>query len=206
MSKDLFERERELCMLFIKDNESEGLSFDYSISNKSVDLVVRYNNQNDWDIGKGRENINRLWRNFNLAFIGYKTNCVVLNYRTIHNKFVTEYFFPMIKFNIENFHSKEFREKYKMSINISIEEYELLKNFKDQLEEKKKEFFNLNLKIIEREDKMYERVEVYEKEKKIAYETLSILNKEIDKARLLLDSVRKECADNRLKIIDLEKK
>ena len=206
MSKDLFERERELCMLFIKDNESEGLSFDYSISNKSVDLVVRYNNQNDWDIGKGRENINRLWRNFNLAFIGYKTNCVVLNYRTIHNKFVTEYFFPMIKFNIENFHSKEFREKYKMSINISIEEYELLKNFKDQLEEKKKEFFNLNMKIIEREDKMYERVEVYEKEKKIAYETLSILNKEIDKARLLLDSVRKECADNRLKIIDLEKK
>ena len=167
---------------------------------------MRYNNQNDWDIGKGRENINRLWRNFNLAFIGYKTNCVVLNYRTIHNKFVTEYFFPMIKFNIENFHSKEFREKYKMSINISIEEYELLKNFKDQLEEKKKEFFNLNMKIIEREDKMYERVEVYEKEKKIAYETLSILNKEIDKARLLLDSVRKECADNRLKLIDLEKK
>ena len=83
MSKDLFDRERELCLLFIKNNESEGLPFDYSISNKSVDIVVRYNNQNDWDIERGRENIDRLWRNFNLAFIGYKTKCVVLNYDQI---------------------------------------------------------------------------------------------------------------------------
>ena len=112
MSKDLFDRERELCMLFIKNNECEGLSFDYSISNTSVDLIVRYNKQNEWDIEKGRENINRLWRNFNLAFIGYKTECVVSNYRTVHNKFVTEYFFPMIKFNIENFYSKDFRDNY----------------------------------------------------------------------------------------------
>ena len=112
MSRDLFDRERELCMFFIKNNESEGLLFDYSISNTSVDLIIRYNNQSDWNVEKGRENINRLWRNFNLAFIGYKSECIVLNYRTIHNKFVTEYFFPMIKFNIENFHSKEYRSYY----------------------------------------------------------------------------------------------
>ena len=93
-----------------------------------------------------------------------------------------------------------------MSINISIEEYELFKNFKDQINEKKKKFFDLNIKIMDREDKMYQRVHVYEKEKKIAYETLSILNKEIDKARLVLESLRKECADNKLKIIELEKK
>ena len=31
------------------------------------------------------------------------------------------------------------------------------------------------MKIMDREDKMYQRVHVYEKEKKIAYETLSIL-------------------------------
>ena len=37
--------------------------------------------------------------------------------------------------------------------------------------------------------------------KKIAYETLSILNKEIDKARLVLESLRKECANDKLKII-----
>ena len=85
-------------MLFIKNNEGEGLSFDYSISNTSVDLIVRYNNQNDWNVDEGRQNI-----------IGYKTECIVLNYRTVHHKFVTEYFFPMIKFNIENFHSKEYR-------------------------------------------------------------------------------------------------
>ena len=93
-----------------------------------------------------------------------------------------------------------------MSINISIEEYELFKNFKDQINEKRKEFFDLNMKIMDREDKMYQRVHVYEKEKKITYETLSILNKEIDKARLVLESLRKECADDKLKIIELEKK
>ena len=94
-----------------------------------------------------------------------------------------------------------------MSINISIEEYELFKNFKDQInEKKKKEFFDLNMKIMDREDKMYQRVHVYEKEKKIAYETLSILNREIDKARLVLESLREECADDKLKIIELEKK
>ena len=51
-----------------------------------------------------------------------------------------------------------------MSINISIEEYELFKNFKDQINKKKIEFFDLNMKIMDREDKMYQRVHVYEKE------------------------------------------
>ena len=74
MSKDIFERERELCLLFIKNNKSESLSFDFSISNSSVDLIVRYNNQTDWNIEKGREDINCLWRNFNLAFIGIEVS------------------------------------------------------------------------------------------------------------------------------------
>ena len=53
-----------------------------------------------------------------------------------------------------------------MSISISIEEYELYQSFKDQIKEKKREFFKLNMKILEREDKMKERVILYEKEKK----------------------------------------
>ena len=92
MSKDLFDRERELCMLFIKNNKSDDLSFDYSISSASVDLVVPYNDKNDWDIEKGRENIDQLWRNCNLAFIGYKSKCVVLNYRTVHNNIQNIFF------------------------------------------------------------------------------------------------------------------
>ena len=53
-----------------------------------------------------------------------------------------------------------------MSISISIEEYELYQSFKDQIEEKKTEFFKLNMEILERKDKMNERVVLYEKEKK----------------------------------------
>ena len=107
MSSDIFGRERELCLLFIKNNKSDGLSFDFVISNSSVDLIVRYSKLDEWDIEKGRRNIDRLWKNFNLAFIGYSSHCNVLTYRT-NNFFVTEYFFTMLKFNLENFHLPEF--------------------------------------------------------------------------------------------------
>ena len=43
---DLFLRERELCLLFIR-NRKENVSIDYPISNKSVDIVVRYKSKND---------------------------------------------------------------------------------------------------------------------------------------------------------------
>ena len=49
MSKDIFGRERELCLLFIKNNKSHGLSFDFTISNSSVDLIVRYSKPGEWD-------------------------------------------------------------------------------------------------------------------------------------------------------------
>ena len=107
-ARDLFSRERELCMLFIK-NRKENVSLGYSISNKSVDIIVRYKEKADWDIEDRRKDLNRLWKNLNLSFIEYKTECVVLNYRNSYWHYVTEYFFPMIFFNIDNFHSKEFR-------------------------------------------------------------------------------------------------
>ena len=110
-AKDLFARERELCLLFIKNNKKNDISFDYSISNKSVDIIVLSDSEKGWDVEEGRRNLNRLWKNFYLAFIGYKTDCVILQYRDSHWRYVTEYFFPMIYFNLENFHSKDF-EKY----------------------------------------------------------------------------------------------
>ena len=107
MSRDIFGRERELCLLFIKNNKSDGLSFDFTISNSSVDLIVRYSKLDKWDIEKGRINIDRLRKNFNLAFIGYNSHCNVITYKT-NMTFVTEYSFTMLKFNIENYHSPEF--------------------------------------------------------------------------------------------------
>ena len=111
MSKDIFGRERELCLLFIKNNKSHGLSFDFTISNSSVDLIVRYSKPGEWDQEKGRRNIDRLWKIFNLAFIGYNSHCNVVTYRT-NMHFVTEYSFTMLKFNVENFRSTEFAAKY----------------------------------------------------------------------------------------------
>ena len=61
-----------------------------------------------------------------------------------------------------------------MSISISLEEYELFKSFIEQIEEKKKQFFYLNMEILEREEKMNQCAIFYEKEKKIAYDKFSL--------------------------------
>ena len=91
-------------------------------------------------------------------------------------------------------------------MNISHEEYALLQSFKFQLEEKKKEFFALNIKLLEREEKLYERTRFYEREMKIAKETIRILEEEINKARECLDTLKKECAEDKKKLIQIEKK
>ena len=109
-TNDVFARERELCNLFTEKRKKENVSINYSISNKSVDIIVRYNFEEDWDVEDARHDLNLLWRNFNLAFIGYKTDCLILKYENDKYKFVTEYFFPMKSFNIDNFHSLEFQK------------------------------------------------------------------------------------------------
>ena len=91
-------------------------------------------------------------------------------------------------------------------MNISHEEYALLQSFKFQLEEKKKEFFALNIKLLEREEKLYEPTRFYEREMKIAKETIRILEEEINKARECLDTLKKECAEDKKKLIQIEKK
>ena len=62
------------------------------------------------------------------------------------------------------------------------------------------------MEIVDREEKMHQRANFYEKEKKIAYETLSIIQKEIDKARHCLEELKKECYKDKLTIAKLEKK
>ena len=105
---DLFKREREFCMLFMKNRQNENVSIEYSISNKSVDVLVLYKDKKYWDAENMRVDINRLWRNFNLAYIGYKTECLTLSYTNQNGFYVSEYSFPMQFFDIDNFHSAEF--------------------------------------------------------------------------------------------------
>ena len=105
-----FARERELCLWFKRKNEAPGVCIDYSISNKSVDIIV-FHKPGNWDIEQGRNDLNRLSKNFNLAFIGYKTHCTVLKYHNEENQNpITEYMFPMLNFNVDNFHSSEFQK------------------------------------------------------------------------------------------------
>ena len=91
---DVFACERKLCNVFIEKRKKENVSINYSISNKLVDIIVCYNFEQDWDVEDARNDLKRLWRNLNLAFIGYKTECLILKHRNNTHKFVVEYFFP----------------------------------------------------------------------------------------------------------------
>ena len=55
-----------------------------------------FHRENKWDFEKGRLEIDQLWKDFNVAFIGYKPNCSVIRYKHDSGAFVTEYMFPMI--------------------------------------------------------------------------------------------------------------
>ena len=107
--RDLFSRERELCELFIKNRRTDNVSIYYNISTRSVDILVFYSDKEDWNIENGEKDLNRLWKNFNLAFIGYKSECLTLNYPA-NGLYVTDYFFSMKFFNIDNFYSQEFQK------------------------------------------------------------------------------------------------
>ena len=87
---DLFKRERDLCILFMKNRQNDKVSIEYFISNKSVDVLVFYKHKADWNVG-------------------YKRDCLVLNYKA-KDRYVTEYTFPMHFFNIEKFHSVNFQK------------------------------------------------------------------------------------------------
>ena len=107
---DVFQRERELRDLFIRHWKTDSVSINYFLSNKSVDIIVRYNFEENWDTEAARNDLDRLWRNFNLAFISHDTKCYVIKDFYAHcNKFCVEYIFPMKFFNIDNFHSEEFK-------------------------------------------------------------------------------------------------
>ena len=103
---DLFHRERELCLLFEERNESEHVSIRYPIDNSAVTIFVAHGN-NYRDVEKERKTLNRLGKNFKLDFIGYLNECVVLRYFD-HDGPLTEYNFPMVCFNVDNYHSPEF--------------------------------------------------------------------------------------------------
>ena len=105
---DFFAREKELCELFSRNRMDENTKFTYDVSNKEAEVCVHYKKRKHWSPSNGESDLNRLWWNFNLAFIGYKEKCLVLNYRR-NNSYVTEYLFPMLYFNIGNFHSLEFQ-------------------------------------------------------------------------------------------------
>ena len=106
---DLFARERELCEVSIRNRKYDNRRFEYNISNRAVEILVFYKNKKDWNVKNGRNDVDRLWKNFNLAFIGYTSKCVVLDYER-EGFFVKEYLFPMCFFNIDNFHSPEFQQ------------------------------------------------------------------------------------------------
>ena len=104
-----FDRETLLCEIFIKKMKRKNVKLTYEVNTFCVSIFVCYKSNGDWNVLASKKYLNKLWKDFNLAFIGYRHRCLVLNYR--RKKFkdsVTEYLFPMKHFSIDNFYSSDF--------------------------------------------------------------------------------------------------
>ena len=79
-----------------------------------------------------------------------------------------------------------------MTVTINIEEYELLMSFKDQLEEKKEEYFQLlkEKKVIETE--LRDTANFHQNEKNKSLLQLHIIEQEVEKSRQVLEELKKQ--------------
>ena len=93
-----------------------------------------------------------------------------------------------------------------MTVTINIEEYELLMSFKDQLEEKKQEYFKLMKEKEVVENELIDTVNFYRNEKNKSLLQLSIIEKEVEKSRQVLDELKKQSRKETKAIIALEEK
>ena len=93
-----------------------------------------------------------------------------------------------------------------MSVNIALEEYELLISFKDQLKEKNEEYFRV-LKEKEQKDKeIIDLINFYKNEKNKNITQLAIIEDEILKCRYILDMLEEKARKEQLLLNVLEQK
>ena len=93
-----------------------------------------------------------------------------------------------------------------MSINISLEEYELFKSFKEQIEEKKQEYFDLEIEKEALEKRIKELALFHERKKKKALVQLTIIEQEVIKARASLQELKKQSKKDARSLVKLEEK
>ena len=174
-------------------------------------ILVFYKRKGDWNVKNGEADLNRLWKNFNLAFIGYKNKCLVLNYKR-YDVYLTEYLFPILYFNIENFHSLEFQQ-YAQTIDFSFEEFELFQSFRSQLDSSFNLFRQNNLAITNQEDELMKlktqtemALESFEIQKKECSENLEAIKKEIKYQKIFFEEEYHKCNEARRRLRYYQKK
>lgn len=70
----------------------------FDINSKEVTIYLRH--FGDWDSQKGKIILERLWKSFKLPVIDWEDNSKLLNYKGfISDDFMSEYLFPMQKYD-----------------------------------------------------------------------------------------------------------
>ena len=73
-----FEKEKEVCSDFTsKFSHLKNIKFAYNFKRESFSIIVNHKNET-WDDNIGRKKLNVLIKRYNLAFIGYKNECLTL--------------------------------------------------------------------------------------------------------------------------------
>ena len=97
-----FDKEKEVC----SDVLSAFTHLNYiktscNFHRESFSIIINHKNGR-WNDNFGRKTLNDLIKKYNLAFIGYKNECISLR----SCNFEIEYFVPMSHFNLENYYSE----------------------------------------------------------------------------------------------------
>ena len=97
-----FDKEKELCSDFAaKFTHLKNIKISYNFKRESFSTIV--NNENgEWNDNFGRKKLNVLIKRYNLAFIGYKNECLSLR----NCNYEIEYIIPMSHFNLDNYYSE----------------------------------------------------------------------------------------------------
>ena len=98
-----FEREKEVCNSFVQRFKRQENKIAYEISIKAISIVVKSKN---WKNKRGGKYLNFLIKKNNLAYIGYRSKCLILKKTDKIDE--VEYFIPMKNFNMNNYYSSEY--------------------------------------------------------------------------------------------------
>ena len=112
----IFDRQLEMCAIFVNLNYNNKRVFDYNVDNNVIEIFVFYDKICDWSCETGRKQVIDLVKHYKLHLLGYELHKICFVRSILANnkyKHSCKYIIPLnlLKFSCDNFY---FNEEYLM--------------------------------------------------------------------------------------------